>query len=179
MPKIVFVMAVIVLVGVLAYLLISRQIVMTDFILKSSAFKEGEMIPSKFTCDGENVSPLLEIRNVPAGTKSLALIVDDPDATGGKTWTHWLLFNIDPKSQYISEDSISLGAKEGTNSFGTVKYGGPCPPRGNPPHRYMFKLYALDTVLDLKEGVSRADLEQAMAGHSLGQTTLMGRYGRK
>ncbi len=151
----------------------------TGMILKSSAFKEGETIPAKNTCDGDNVNPLLEIRNIPAGAKSLALIVDDPDATGGKTWDHWLVWNIEPKTQYVSEDNVPFGAVQGKNSAGQVKYYGPCPPRGNPPHRYMFKVFALDILLDLPAGSTKAELESAMAGHVLDQATLMGRYGRK
>jgi Raf kinase inhibitor-like YbhB/YbcL family protein len=148
-------------------------------ILKSSAFKPGEFIPPKFTCDGEDVNPLLEIRDVPADAKSLALIVDDPDATRGTTWVHWLLWNIDPRTQYISEDSVPFGAILGKTDFGYLRYGGPCPPRGSKPHRYMFKLYALDKMLDLPEGSTKADLERAMAGHILAEASLVGLYGRK
>ena len=148
-------------------------------ILKSSAFKPQGTIPSKFTCDGENVSPLLEIREVPQGTKSFVLIMDDPDATRGVTWDHWLLFNIDLKTQYISEDSLPFGALQGKNSWGNNRYGGPCPPRGSRPHHYTFKFYALDSALDLKEGATKAELEKAMEGHVLDQTTLIGLYARK
>lgn len=151
----------------------------SGLILKSSAFRPGETIPVKNTCDGDNVNPLLEIRNAPTGTLSLAFIMDDPDATGGKTWDHWIVWNIDPKTQYISEDNVPFGAVQGITSFGHQKYGGPCPPRGNAPHRYMFKVYALDVVLDLPAGSSKAELEKAMAGHILDQTTLMGMYGRR
>jgi Raf kinase inhibitor-like YbhB/YbcL family protein len=152
---------------------------MGNLILKSSAFKEGETIPAKNTCDGDNVNPLLEIRNIPENAKSLALIVDDPDATGGVVWVHWLVWNIEPKTQYVSEDNIPFGAVQGTTSFNKQKYSGPCPPRGNAPHRYMFKAYALDIVLDLPAGSSKSDLEKAMGGHILDETVLMGRYGRK
>ena len=148
-------------------------------ILKSSAFKPNESIPPKFTCDGDNVSPLMELREVPALTKSLVLIMDDPDATGGVTWDHWLLYNIDPKTQYIDEDSIPFGARRGKNGWGNAKYGGPCPPKNSKPHRYMFKLYALDVALNLAEGTAKAELEKAMEGHILDQTTLIGLYQRK
>lgn len=148
-------------------------------ILKSSAFKNGDTIPAKHTCDGDNVNPLLEIRNIPTSTKSLAIVVDDPDATRGGTWDHWLVWNIEPKTQYVSEDNVPFGAVQGKNSGGRERYDGPCPPRGNPPHRYMFKVFALDTVLDLPAGSAKADLEKAMAGHVLDQANLMGLYGRK
>ena len=151
----------------------------TGLILKSSAFREGEMIPAKNTCDGDNVNPLLEIRNIPIGTLSLALVVEDPDATGGKVWDHWLIWNIEAKTQYISEDNLPFGAVQGTTSFGKQKYGGPCPPRGNSPHRYMFKIYALDALLDLPAGSTKVELEKAMAGHILAQTVLTGLYSRK
>jgi len=152
---------------------------MGNLILKSSAFKEGEMIPAKNTCDGDNLNPLLEIRNIPEGAKGLALIVDDPDATGGGTWVHWLVWNIDPKTQYVSEDNVPFGAVQGKNSGDHERYDGPCPPRGNAPHRYMFKAYALDIVLNLPAGSSKSDLEKAMEEHILDQTVLMGKYGRK
>lgn len=147
--------------------------------LKSSAFKHGEVIPSKYTCDGENISPLLEVHGVPEGTKSFTLVVDDPDATGGTTWDHWVMWNIHPKVQYISEGSIPEGAVLGKTGFGKAEYGGPCPPRGSDPHRYFFKIYALDTVLDLSEDIAmKEELEQAMQGHVLEETTLVGLYAR-
>ncbi len=151
----------------------------SGLILKSSAFKEGEAIPAKNTCDGDNVNPLLEIRNVPVGTQSLTIVMDDSDATGGKTWDHWVLWKVEPKTQYVSEDNVPFGAILGKNSFGRLKYDGPCPPRGNSPHRYMFRVYALDIVVDLPAGASKADLEKVMAGHILDQAVLMGLYGRK
>jgi len=147
--------------------------------LKSSAFGENDPIPSRFTCDGENVNPFLEIKGAPRDAKSLALIVDDPDATNGKTWNHWLLWNIDPHTQYISEGSLPQGAVEGTTSFGAVRYGGPCPPRGNPAHRYQFKLYALDTTLELPEGALKSQVLTAIQGHVMAEAVLTGRYGRK
>ncbi len=152
---------------------------MGNLALKSSTFRDGDPIPAKFTCDGDNVNPMLEIRNAPHETKSFALVVDDPDASNGGVWDHWILWNIDPKTQYVMEDNIPFGAVEGKNSFGKEHYGGPCPPRGNNAHRYMFKLYALDTTFDLPQGASKSDLEAAIKGHVLEETVLMGRYGRK
>jgi len=146
--------------------------------LKSSAFKQGETIPLKYTCDGDNVNPLLEIHGVPEGTKSFALVVDDPDATRGTPWDHWILWNIHPKVRYISEDSIPEGTVLGKTSFGKMKYGGPCPPRGSGPHRYVFQLYALDTLLDLPEGATKEELQAAMKGHELEKTALVGLYAR-
>ena len=152
---------------------------MGNMIIKSSAFKDGQEIPVKHTCDGENINPLFEILNIPAEAKSLVFIMDDPDATGGVTWDHWVLFNIEPKTHYISEDSLPPGAVQGKTSFGKERYGGPCPPRGSKPHRYMFKAYALDTMLHLSEGVSKEDVLKAVEGHVLDEGVLMGLYGRK
>jgi len=149
------------------------------FAIKSSVFKDGEFIPSRYTCDGENINPLLEIKNVPPGTKSLVLIMDDPDATRGVTWDHWLLFNIDPKTHYIAEDSVPVGAYQGRNSWGNINYGGPCPPRGSKPHRYFFKVYALDTLLDLPEGATKQEIEQAMKNHIIAEAVLIGLYQRE
>ena len=149
--------------------------------LISTAFKEGESIPDQYTCEGANVSPPLRWDTVPAGTKSLALVCDDPDA-GGDTWVHWVLFNVPPGVTRLEEDvppekQLPSGARQGTNSFGKIGYGGPCPPRGSKPHRYYFKLYALDTMLDLPAGADNQQLEKAMAGHELGRGQLMGRFG--
>jgi Raf kinase inhibitor-like YbhB/YbcL family protein len=143
--------------------------------ITSMAFEQGQPIPSKYTCDGENINPPLEILDVPEGTKSLALISDDPDAPAG-TWTHWLVWNINPETGIISENSVPAEAVEGTTSFGKPGYGGPCPPSGE--HQYFFRLYALDTVLDLDPGADSAQLEAAMQGHILEQTEVMGVYSR-
>ncbi len=147
------------------------------FTIKTSAFKNGKPVPAKYTCEGEDINPLIEIQNKPAGTKSLALIVEDPDAPGG-TWVHWLVWNIDPKTQYIHEDSLPAGAVEGTTSFGKIGYGGPCPPRGDKPHRYFFRAYALDRELDLPSGADKNALLQAMDGHIIGETEIYGTYAR-
>lgn len=151
-----------------------------SFSIKSAAFAEGATIAKKYTCDGADVSPALEWSGAPAGTKSLALIADDPDAPVG-TWTHWIAWNI-PADHSLSEglqkqESLPDGTRQGKNDFRRIGYGGPCPPPGK-PHRYFFKLYALDTKLDLKPGASRSELESAMKGHVLGHTEVMGNYGR-
>jgi len=149
--------------------------------LKSAAFQPGEMIPSKYTCDGPDVSPPLSWADSPAGTKSFALISDDPDAPGG-TWVHWVIWNIPATTRSLEEnlpkkDSLPNGAKQGTTDFRRIGYGGPCPPSGT--HRYFFKLYALDTTLNLPPRTTKRDLEKAMQGHVLGQAELMGKYRRR
>lgn len=152
---------------------------MGNLVLKSSAFKNNEFIPSRHTCDDDDdVNPLIEILGIAEGTQSLVLIMDDPDAPSG-TWDHWILWNIDPKTHYIPEDSVPAGAVQGKTSFGKERYGGPCPPRGDKPHRYKFRVYALDTELDLPEGSSKADVEKAMEGHILDEVVLTGLYQRK
>jgi len=144
-------------------------------IVTSPAFSEGETVPAKYTCDGSDLSPQLDWTSVPQGTQSLALIADDPDAPVG-TWVHWVLFDLPPDLVSLPEGSSGTGT-QGTNSFKKLTYGGPCPPKGS-PHRYYFKLYALDTLLDLEEGASKAEVEKAMQGHILAQGQLMGKYGR-
>lgn len=141
--------------------------------LTSSAFTHEGTIPQQYTCDGSDVSPPLGIAEVPAGTMSLALVMDDPDAPRG-TWDHWVAFNI-PVATDIAEDVGSLG-KGGKNSWGRVGYGGPCPPSGI--HRYFFTVYALDTDLALQEGAGKAAVFDALKGHVLAEATLMGRYSR-
>jgi len=142
----------------------------------SPAFKDGEIIPVQYTADGKNVSPPLQIGGVPPEAKSLVLINDDPDAPAG-TWDHWILWNIDPKTTIIPEDSVPEKAVAGKNDFGQTKYGGPAPPSGT--HRYFFRIFALDIVLDLPAGSGREALEKAMKGHVIGEGQLMGRYTRK
>lgn len=143
--------------------------------LSSSAFSQNEIIPKKYTCDGENVNPPLSIADIPKETKSLVLIVDDPDAPKG-TWVHWTVFNINPEIKEIAENSIPKDGIEGMTDFGRPGYGGPCPPSGI--HRYFFKIYSLDTKLDLKANASKKDLEKAMAGHILAKAELIGLYQR-
>lgn len=143
--------------------------------LTSPEFNNFDKIPSKYTCDGEDISPPLSFDKIPEGTKSLALILDDPDAVAGD-WVHWLLWNIDPNQKTINENSVPQNTVQGTTSFGKPGYGGPCPPSGT--HRYQFKLYALDTNLNLESQANKKDLENAMEGHILDQTTLVGLYQR-
>src|SRR5438128_1443287 len=144
--------------------------------ITSSAFQEGGNIPSKFTCDGADISPALRIEGAPAEAKTLLLIVDDPDAPVG-LFTHWLAWNIDPKTTEVAENSAPAGAVQGTNDFPKTGYGGPCPPSGT--HRYYFKIFALDRELDLPFGAKRGQLDAAMKGHVVAQGELMGRYSRK
>jgi Raf kinase inhibitor-like YbhB/YbcL family protein len=149
--------------------------------LTSTAFKEGEPIPKLYTGDGRDLSPPLKWGEPPAGTKSFALIADDPDAPR-KTWVHWVLFNLPPAIRQLNEgvpkkNDLPDGSKQGLTDFGSVGYGGPAPPPGK-PHRYYFKLYALDTALDLKAGATKADLEAAMKGHVLSEGQVMGTYKR-
>jgi Raf kinase inhibitor-like YbhB/YbcL family protein len=142
--------------------------------LASPEFQHNGNIPVKFTCQGQDVSPALEIAGVPAGAKSLVLIVDDPDAPMGN-WDHWVVFNILPDVTRISEGTPPPSpALQGWNDFRRVDWGGPCPPRGI--HRYFFKLYALDTMLGLKKGASKKDVEKAMQGHILEKAELIGMY---
>jgi len=138
------------------------------------------MIPRRYTCDGEDVSPPLEWNDVPEGTKSLALICDDPDSKAG-IWVHWVIFNIPAAVRELPEDvpperTLPDGSRQGLNDFNRIGYGGPCPAVGT--HRYFFKLYALDKTLDLEPGATKAQVEEAMRGHILGECRLVGRYVR-
>jgi len=149
--------------------------------IKSAAFGHEGMIPSKYTCDGEDISPALEWSGIPAGTQSLALISDDPDAPVG-TWVHWVYYDIPPDSEGLPEavkpdKKPSPGGTQGITDFRRIGYGGPCPPSGT--HRYFFKLYALDSVLNLEPGVDKKGLLKAMEGHILAQAELMGKYKRR
>ena len=149
--------------------------------LTSSAFAAGANIPKKHTCDAEDVSPPLAWNEPPAGTQSFALIVDDPDAPVG-TWVHWVLYDLPASARSLSEnvpkqDQLADGSRQGRNDFRRIGYGGPCPPPGK-PHRYFFKLYALNAKLGLNPGATKADVERAMQGHILAQGELMARYGR-
>ena len=144
--------------------------------ITSQAFAHDGMIPPEYTCDGADGNPPLTIRNAPEKTRSLALIVDDPDAPRG-TWVHWVAWNIGPDTTEIPANSVPKGALQGTNDFGKQGYGGPCPPSGS--HRYFFKLYALDISLALKTGATKAQLEEAMKGHILESAELIGLYRRR
>ncbi|MGD9506180.1 MAG: YbhB/YbcL family Raf kinase inhibitor-like protein [Syntrophobacteraceae bacterium] len=141
--------------------------------ISSSAFHSDGHIPRKHTCQGENVSPELTIADVPSGTSSLALVVEDPDAPG-RTFDHWLAYDIAPETTSIAEGQAPGTA--GINDFGKSGYGGPCPPSGT--HRYFFRLYALDVRLDLPPGLDKKDLLDAMEGHVLAQAELVGRYAK-
>jgi Raf kinase inhibitor-like YbhB/YbcL family protein len=148
--------------------------------IKSSSFKQGEMIPSQYTCDGRNISPPLQWSDAPPDTKSFALICDDPDAPVG-TWVHWVMFDIPgtitglPENVSREEEINGLG-RNGKNSWPQVGYDGPCPPGGT--HRYYFKLYALDAMLNLKPGATKEELLKAMKGHVLAEAQAMGKYKR-
>jgi hypothetical protein len=153
--------------------------------ITSTAFSEGQSIPAKYSCEGSDISPPLQWipqGGTPATTKSFALIMDDPDAPMG-IWVHWVLYNLPANTTGLPEDVaktqvISSGAKQGMNTWPRLGYGGPCPPPGK-PHRYFFKLYALDAMLDLKPGLMKKDLLKAMEGHVLAEGQLMGTYQRK
>ncbi len=152
-----------------------------SFQISSTAFSAGEVIAKKFTCDGPDVSPALSWKDTPAAAQSFAIIMDDPDAPVG-TWVHWVLYNLPANTKELPEgvekkEQLATGALQGRNDFRRIGYGGPCPPPGK-PHRYYFKLYALDSKLDLKSGATKAEVERAMKGHILAQAELMGRYGR-
>jgi len=149
--------------------------------MSSAAFSAGGAIPRKFTCDGPDLSPQLSWNAPPAGTQSFALIMDDPDAPVG-TWVHWVLYDVPANVLELPEgvakdEQLSSGARQGRNDFGKIGYGGPCPPGGK-PHRYFFKLYALDIKLGLRASATKADVERAMKGHILAQAELIGKYGR-
>ena len=152
-----------------------REVEVISMKLTSPAFENNGKIPSEYTCDGSDTSPELNIADVPKSAKSLVLINDDPDAPVG-TWDHWIVFNIPPNTARISrgEEPAGIGGK---NSWGRTGYGGHCPPSG--VHRYFFKLYALDTMLNLKEGATKKDIEKAMQGHIIAKTELMGTYKRQ
>lgn len=142
--------------------------------VQSSAFQQGQAIPRRYTCDGEDLSPPLSFSEVPAATKSLAIVMDDPDAPMG-TFDHWIAWNIQPSTRELGEGARV--ERQGRNGFGVTQYRGPCPPRG-PAHRYFFKVYALDTMLDLPVGSTKERLEGAMEGHVLARGELMGMYKR-
>ncbi len=148
--------------------------------ITSTAFEEGGMIPRRYTCDGDDISPPLAWTGAPAETRSFALISDDPDAPVG-TWVHWVIYNLPASASELHEavppeKDLKNGARQGRNDFRKIGYGGPCPPGGT--HRYYFKLYALDIVLNLPAGATKADLLKATEGHVLDQGQLMGRYKR-
>ncbi len=147
----------------------------------SNAFTDGAMIPAKYSCDGENASPHLKWENMPANAKTIAIIADDPDAPGG-TWVHWLIFNLPANVKELPdgvapEGNASAVARQGTNDFKKIGYGGPCPPSG--VHRYFFKVYGLDTELSLNAGATKEDLMKAMEGHVVAEGQIVGKYEKK
>jgi Raf kinase inhibitor-like YbhB/YbcL family protein len=148
---------------------------MSEFALESSAFQNAEAIPSRHTCEGEDVSPPLRWKNVPDGTRSLSLIVDDPDAPGG-IFTHWIAWGLDPGAGGLGEGEAA--PSEGRNDFGAIAYRGPCPPPGHGRHRYVFRLYALDEEPELGSNAAKQDLERAIEGHVLTTAELVGTYER-
>jgi hypothetical protein len=149
--------------------------------VKSSAFSEGGSIPAQYTCDGKDVSPPLSWSGIPAGTKSLALVCDDPDAPSG-VWVHWVAYNIPASTSGLPEavparDEIAGGGLQGKNDFRKIGYGGPCPPGGT--HRYVFTVYALDSDVTLAAGATKAQLLAAVRGHMLAEGKLTGKYSRR
>ncbi len=152
------------------------------FAIESPAWRAGETIPTKFTCDGADVSPPLEWKSAPTGTRSFSLVAEDPDAPAG-LFTHWMIYNLPANSALLAENQprqkeLDNGARQGRNGFGKIGFGGPCPPPG-PAHRYFFRLYALNAKLDLAPGASREEFDRAMAGHIVAQADYLGRYGRR
>ena len=177
------ILLIVIVIGVVAYLAQDRQILYTLGVVKktgmkieSFAFKNGGEIPSRFTCDGENINPELVFKGVPKNAKSLALIVDDPNAPMG-VWGHWVVWNINPKITEINQNSVPIGAVVGENSANKNEYQGPCPPNGL--HHYFFRLYALDTVFFLDPNTKALDLIKIMEGHILDKTEIVGKYERK
>ena len=149
------------------------------FQITTTAFRDGSSIPKRFTCDGPDVSPALSWGDPPAGTRSLAIIADDPDAPAG-TWVHWVLYDLPAETRKLPEGvakdrELPNGALQGRNDFDKIGYDGPCPPRGS-EHRYFFKLYALDSRTGLKAGATKSELERAMKGHVLAQAQLVGKF---
>lgn len=145
-------------------------------ILESPAFGDGGEIPRKYGYKNENVNPPLRIKDVPSAAKSLVLIMDDPDAMGavGRLWVHWVVWNIDVQTSDIAESSLPSGASEGTTDFGQIGYGGPAPP--DKRHTYVFKMYALNSKLALKQGATKKQVEEAMQNHIIAQTSISGTY---
>lgn len=147
-----------------------KAVTYKKIVVSSAAFKENSFIPPRYTCDGKNINPSLNLDHLPKEAKNLAIIVDDPDAPAG-TWVHWVIWNI-PVTHHLKEDHAP--GVQGINDFNKHNYCGPCPPRGT--HRYFFKVYALDCKLEIRESSTKADLEKSMAGHILGFGELIGLY---
>jgi Raf kinase inhibitor-like YbhB/YbcL family protein len=149
---------------------------MKELAVTSPAFTDGGSIPVRYTCDGPDISPPLALAAIPSGTRSLALIVDDPDAPSG-TWVHWVMWNISADTRDIKEGQIPSGAMQGQNDWKRNSYNGPCPPSGT--HRYLFKIFALDTTLDLPPSTTKTSLERAMHGHIIAQGLITGKFRRR
>lgn len=152
-----------------------EEVIKEDMKIESPAFGENEKIPSKYTCDGDDINPPLNIKGIPGDAESIVLIVDDPDAPG-KAWVHWTVWNIDPEVTEIPENSVPDGAIEGVTDFGTPRYGGPCPPSGT--HRYFFRVYALNTTIELDNSATVKDIEEAIKDSILDSAELIGLYER-
>lgn len=172
---------------ILLFLILSAEMLFTEKIdslyVTSTSFFNGDQIPAEYSCEGEDISPALKWTNAPNNTKSFALIADDPDAPG-QTWVHWVLYDIPASVTFLDENQGSSeivfhGAKHGKNSFGNNNYGGPCPPTGHGQHRYFFKVYALDKMLELTPGKTKQELLEAMQGHILASDSIIGTYERK
>jgi Raf kinase inhibitor-like YbhB/YbcL family protein len=154
-----------------------------DFNLTSTSFEAGQTIPTRYTCEGEDISPQFSWTGTPSGTQSLALICEDPDAPRG-LFTHWVLYNISSDQSQLSEaldtdERTAWGGIQGRNDFGNMGYGGPCPPHGDQPHRYFFRLYALSNLLPVTSGATRQQILDQMQGVVLAQTEWMGTFGRR
>ncbi len=179
--KILIIFVILVIGGVIVFYLLKKsskpsfELPKKMMTLTSPAFSNNQPIPKKYTCDGEDINPPLEISKVPENTKSLVLIVDDPYAPF-RPFTHWLVWNINPETTLIGENSLPEGAVQGVNDFGKNSYGGPCPPSGI--HRYYFKLYAIDILLNLPPSSKKSALEKAITGHILDSAELIGTYQR-
>lgn len=167
---------------------VAKEVIVSDLKISSSSFAHNQPIPAKYSCEGKDVSPSLKWEGAPTGTKSFALICDDPDAmsVANKVWVHWVIYGISAKTTELSENVAKTetvtslgGAKQGMTDFGKVGYGGPCPPRGHGVHHYYFKLYALDTELNLAAKATKGQVEEAMRGHILAMTELVGTYQRQ
>jgi Raf kinase inhibitor-like YbhB/YbcL family protein len=178
----VFKLALLSLVILLAAGCISKEeVTMENISISSEGFKSGDVIPDIYTCKGKDISPSLSWKGIPAGTKSIALTMDDPDAPGG-TFVHWVIYNVPAQTQKLPEGMphekiLADGSIQGMTDFGEIGYGGPCPPPGK-PHRYYFKMYALDSSIDLAPGASQKELENVMEGHILAKGEFMGTYKR-
>lgn len=162
-----------VLIAVFCGMTTISEAVTGGFTVASPVFRDNGAIPKEFTCQGDDINPPLTIENVPPGAKSLALVVEDPDAPAG-VWSHWVMWNISAGARGIGENSVPAGAMQGKNDWGTRNYRGPCPPNGT--HRYFFTVYALDSRIDLPGASGRNELEKAMKGHLLGRAALVGFY---